>query len=695
MPINDTFQKIAATANLNQAEVFDLMSWLSIVKTSFPQQNPMVSGTQNDIRIVDENGVLRVILSGQSLLGEYGVDTNMAGFSPAGVMVWYMNPTTGILTGSTGDVHGPSSSTANHVAFFDGITGKLLKDGGITLSGSNTGDQTLAGLGGVAANGAISAGTKTKITYDSKGLVTGGANATTADIADSSNKRYVTDAQLAAIGTSVFVAPGTDVISTAVTAMGNGDSILLGKGTYTQTVNVAVPNTVTQFSIIGMGSGSTFINFTSDVDGITATGARVLRCNLSGFSISMNAASTAKTGIYILGNTPNAAVAPSVVLRDIVAIGDADAHRWGIHYKFDSAYNVVLDNCQARGRITGGVYTNKGVQFNSCVSCHVIGGYYHLLGTGFDLAKYSTDANGCEGITFSGTDVVWVTTGVSIGEKSLNIKFSDVNIDYCIYSAIEELATASGYHTISGGWFSFDTSADDYYHLIDFKLPGSTINGAILDGSNTAKATYGIVLEGNVYSIQGNTFRSHSTAIYMVSGGQSSIMGNVFETIASNDIYIAAGCNNNVVLGNRTSAGIVNLGSYNNVQAFITPTSVGGMKLFECSTGGAAVTTSLVTADITGVDSTVGVHVRVYLLTYDAGTYTVYDGYAYCKHTGPTFTIGSMDSFKAVTGSPSAPTMAWSGTGNSRVLQITNNQLYAQMIVEVHVLGRGTFFSLF
>lgn len=49
-------------------------------------------------------------------------------------------------------------------------------------------------------NAAITGATKTKITYDSKGLVTSGADATTADIADSTNKRYVTDAQLTVIG---------------------------------------------------------------------------------------------------------------------------------------------------------------------------------------------------------------------------------------------------------------------------------------------------------------------------------------------------------------------------------------------------------------------------------------------------------------------------------------------------------------
>jgi len=52
----------------------------------------------------------------------------------------------------------------------------------------------------VDENGAITGATKTKVTYDTKGLVTAGADATTADINDSSNKRYVTDAQLVVIG---------------------------------------------------------------------------------------------------------------------------------------------------------------------------------------------------------------------------------------------------------------------------------------------------------------------------------------------------------------------------------------------------------------------------------------------------------------------------------------------------------------
>lgn len=75
--------------------------------------------------------------------------------------------------------------------------------------------------GKVAANGAITGGTKTKITYDAKGLVTAGADATTADIADSLNKRYVTDAHLTLLGNTSGTNSGNET-TTSEGALING-----------------------------------------------------------------------------------------------------------------------------------------------------------------------------------------------------------------------------------------------------------------------------------------------------------------------------------------------------------------------------------------------------------------------------------------------------------------------------------------
>lgn len=66
----------------------------------------------------------------------------------------------------------------------------------------------------VTANGAITWATKTKITYDAKWLVTAWADATTADIADSTNKRYVTDAQLTVVSNTSGTNTGDETTAT-------------------------------------------------------------------------------------------------------------------------------------------------------------------------------------------------------------------------------------------------------------------------------------------------------------------------------------------------------------------------------------------------------------------------------------------------------------------------------------------------
>lgn len=64
------------------------------------------------------------------------------------------------------------------------------------------------------ANPAITGSTKTKITYDAKGLVTAGADATTADINPSPNRNYVTDAQSVVIGNTSGTNTGDQVAAT-------------------------------------------------------------------------------------------------------------------------------------------------------------------------------------------------------------------------------------------------------------------------------------------------------------------------------------------------------------------------------------------------------------------------------------------------------------------------------------------------
>lgn len=98
----------------------------------------------------------------------------------------------------------------------DNITG-LSTTGIVKRTGVNTLAIATGGTDYVAPNASITGATKTKITYDSKGLVTTGADATTADIGDSLDKRYVTDANLAVINNTSGANTGDETTSSIQT----------------------------------------------------------------------------------------------------------------------------------------------------------------------------------------------------------------------------------------------------------------------------------------------------------------------------------------------------------------------------------------------------------------------------------------------------------------------------------------------
>lgn len=90
--------------------------------------------------------------------------------------------------------------------------------------------------GKVDENAAITGATKTKITYDAKGLVTAGADATTADIADSTNKRYVTDAQLTVIGNTSGTNTGDNAVNSLYSGLAASKQDTLVSGTNIKTI---------------------------------------------------------------------------------------------------------------------------------------------------------------------------------------------------------------------------------------------------------------------------------------------------------------------------------------------------------------------------------------------------------------------------------------------------------------------------
>jgi hypothetical protein len=103
--------------------------------------------------------------------------------------------------------------------------------GGVTGTLSNQTDLQTALDGKVDENSAITGATKTKITYDAKGLVTAGADATTADIADSTNRRYVTDAQSTVIGNTSGTNTGDNATNSQYSGLATSKEDVANKST--------------------------------------------------------------------------------------------------------------------------------------------------------------------------------------------------------------------------------------------------------------------------------------------------------------------------------------------------------------------------------------------------------------------------------------------------------------------------------
>ena len=168
---------------------------------------------------------------------------------------------------------------------------------------------TASDVGAVATNSAITGATKTKITYDAKGLVTSGADATTADIADSSNKRYQTDNQ------QLF----NDATSSIQTQLDAKQSKLLAKKLgASATIATTVESIIGNVEILGGTLASTdYLNIKSRARKTGAIGTYLLRYYLNTTSNSL----TGATQIAISGTQTTTSIISTSFERDFTIDG--------------------------------------------------------------------------------------------------------------------------------------------------------------------------------------------------------------------------------------------------------------------------------------------------------------------------------------------------------------------------------------
>jgi hypothetical protein len=198
---------------------------------------------------------------------------------------------------------------------------------------------TASDVGAVATNSAITGATKTKISYDAKGLVTAGADATTADIADSSNKRYVTDANLVVIENTSGTNTGDETQSSILAKLGFINKQQFG-GTVTATTSETIVHTYsfsanelsantilhfeTQFFRVSPSANGTFrlkLNTSNTLVGSVQLATNGMGGNTSTFA-SMRRKLTISGG-NIIGFPPTTSVASDLLSSAIATLSNA------------------------------------------------------------------------------------------------------------------------------------------------------------------------------------------------------------------------------------------------------------------------------------------------------------------------------------------------------------------------------------
>jgi len=189
-----------------------------VIGINIPYASTTVSGLLNKVDFETFNNKQSALTFSDGLTNTAGVVkvnttqniTNLSNLTSSGLIKTQGNNGTLTMAVAGTDYQAPITLTTI------GTTGSA------TFSGTtlNIPQYTVASLGAVEKNRDIVGGTKTLITYDTKGLVTAGADATTADIAPSANRNYVTDLQAGVLSNTSGKNTGDETTETIKSKLG-------------------------------------------------------------------------------------------------------------------------------------------------------------------------------------------------------------------------------------------------------------------------------------------------------------------------------------------------------------------------------------------------------------------------------------------------------------------------------------------
>ena len=201
-----------------------------------------------------------------------------------------------------------------------------------------------AGTNYIVPNSAISASTKTKISYDSKGLITAGADATTADIAPSTNRNYVTDAQSGVLSNTSGTNSGDETTSSIKSKL--GITTLSGSNTGDQTNVTGNAGTATKLATARKINNVDF-DGSGDITVIVDAGT------LTGTTLNSTVTGSSLTTVGTLANL--------TVINPIVGSITGNAATAGNITATSNTTLTSVSNLNTVGTITSGVWSGTTV----------------------------------------------------------------------------------------------------------------------------------------------------------------------------------------------------------------------------------------------------------------------------------------------------------------------------------------------
>lgn len=263
----------------------------------------------------------------------------------------FVRPTWNHTMADLDDVNGTALTTTGQIAVWNNTAGYFDFT-------SNINDYVLE-------NTSITGATKTKITYDAKGLVTSGADATTADIAASTNKNYVTDAQAVVIGNTSGTNTGDNATNTQYSGLAGSkqDNITLTTtGTSGAATLIGATLNIPQYA---GGSGVPEDSFGIVVDGggsAVTTGSKGTKyipwnCTVTGWDIRSDISGSCVFNIKRSGTSISGTEKPT--LSAASSNSDLALSTWTTSLSAGDVIEFVVDSASTLTRATVTILVNK------------------------------------------------------------------------------------------------------------------------------------------------------------------------------------------------------------------------------------------------------------------------------------------------------------------------------------------------